>query len=48
MVAVVIGLTVLGESARTPVWVLFVWLGSAAIAVYGVFQLARHHPQTVH
>jgi hypothetical protein len=47
MIAVIIGLTVLGEGAQAPVWVLFVWLASAAIAVYGVFQLARHHPQTV-
>ncbi|MGN6324848.1 DMT family transporter [Pseudolysinimonas sp.] len=47
IVAVVIGLTVLGEGARTPVWVLFVWLVSAAIAIAGVIQLARHHPQTV-
>jgi hypothetical protein len=47
MVAVIIGLTVLGEGAQTPVWVLFVWLASAALAVVGVVQLARHHPQTV-
>jgi hypothetical protein len=48
MVAVVIGLTVLGEGQETPIWVLFVWLASAALAIVGVFQLARHHPQTVH
>ena len=48
MVAVIIGLTVLGEAANTPVWVLFIWIASAAIAIVGVFQLARHHPQTVH
>jgi hypothetical protein len=48
MVAVIIGLTVLGEAAETPVWVLFIWVASAAIAIVGVFQLARHHPQTVH
>ena len=48
MVAVLIGLTVLGEGAQTPVWVLFVWLASAALAIVGVIQLARHHPQTVH
>lgn len=47
MVAVIIGLTVLGEAADTPVWVLFVWVASAAIAIVGVVQLARHHPQTV-
>lgn len=48
MIAVILGIAVLGEAAQAPVWVLFVWIGSAAIAVYGVFQLARHHPQTVH
>jgi hypothetical protein len=48
MVAVIIGISVLGEAAEAPVWVLFVWLASAAIAIFGVFQLARHHPQTVH
>jgi hypothetical protein len=48
MVAVIVGIAVLGEAAQAPVWVLFVWLASAAIAIVGVFQLARHHPQTVH
>lgn len=48
MVAVLLGITVLGEAADAPVWVLFVWVASAALAIFGVFQLARHHPQTVH
>ncbi|WBU38444.1 DMT family transporter [Homoserinibacter sp. YIM 151385] len=46
LIAVAIGIVVLGEAAHVPVWVLPIWLVSASIAVYGVFQLARHHPQT--
>ncbi len=46
LVAVIIGITVLGEAANAPIWILFVWLAAAAVAVYGVFQLSRHHPQT--
>lgn len=47
MVAVIIGLTVLREAATAGVWA-FVGFGVAgAIAVYGVFSLARNHPQVV-
>jgi hypothetical protein len=48
MVAVVLGIVVLGEAQGAPVWVFFLWIVSAALAIFGVFQLARHHPQTVH
>ena len=41
LVAVSIGIIVLGEAADAPVWTVFVWIAAAAIAVYGVFQLAR-------
>ena len=41
LVAVTIGVTVLGEAAGAPLWTVFVWIAAAAIAVYGVFQLAR-------
>ena len=41
LVAVSIGIIVLGEAADAPVWTIFVWIAAAAIAVYGVFQLAR-------
>ena len=41
LVAVSIGVIVLGEAAEAPLWTVFVWIAAAAIAVYGVFQLAK-------
>ncbi|HWH26774.1 MAG TPA: DMT family transporter [Pseudolysinimonas sp.] len=46
LIAVVIGIAVLGEASEVPVWAFFVWAVAASLAVYGVFQLAKHHPQT--
>jgi hypothetical protein len=46
IIAVSIGIIVLGEASEAPIWVVPVWLIAAAIAVIGVFQLAKHHPQT--
>lgn len=46
LIAVAIGIAVLGEAAHAPLWVIPVWALAAALAVYGVFQLAKHHPQT--
>lgn len=46
LLAVAIGIAVLGEAAHAPLWVIPVWAVAAAIAVFGVFQLAKHHPQT--
>lgn len=46
LVAVTIGVVVLGEASNAPWWAVLVWIPSAVLAVYGVFQLARHHPQT--
>jgi len=48
LVAVAIGIAVLGEAAQVPLWALAIWVVAAALAVYGVFQLAKHHPQTHH
>jgi hypothetical protein len=48
LVAVAIGIVVLGEAAAVPIWALFIWVVAAALAIYGVFQLAKHHPQTHH
>ncbi|CAN5367368.1 hypothetical protein BH11ACT3_BH11ACT3_10030 [soil metagenome] len=48
LVAVSVGIVVLGEASTAPLWALFVWVVAAALAVYGVFQLAKHHPQTHH
>ncbi|WP_035254142.1 DMT family transporter [Agrococcus lahaulensis] len=45
LVAVLIGVTVLGEAAATPPWAIIVFAAAGAIAVTGVLQLARHHPQ---
>ena len=47
MVAVVIGLIVLDEAAGAPLWVYIGFVVAGAIAVWGVFQLARYHPQII-
>lgn len=46
LVAVAIGIVILGEASTAPLWAVPVWLLAGAVAVFGVFQLARHHPQT--
>lgn len=45
LVAVLIGVAVLGEAAATPPWAIAVFALAGAAAVFGVFQLAKHHPQ---
>jgi hypothetical protein len=45
MVAVAIGIIVLGEASAAPWWAVPAFLVAGAIAVYGVFDLAKHHPQ---
>ncbi|WP_375400701.1 DMT family transporter [uncultured Amnibacterium sp.] len=45
IVAVGIGIIVLGEAAQAPIWAPFAFVGCGVIAVFGVFQMARHHPQ---
>ncbi len=47
MVAVIIGLTVLKEAETAGAWALVGFGIAGAIAVYGVFSLARNHPQVV-
>lgn len=47
MVAVLIGLIVLGEGVATPLWGLIGFAIAGAIAVWGVIQLARFHPQII-
>ena len=44
IVAVTIGIVVLGEASNAPWWAMILFLISGAVAVFGVFQLARHHP----
>lgn len=47
MVAILIGLLVLQEAAGAPLWVYIAFAIAGAISVWGVFQLARHHPQVI-
>jgi len=46
LIAVSIGVIVLGEAAAAPPWAIVAFIVAGAIATYGVFQLAKHHPQT--
>jgi drug/metabolite transporter (DMT)-like permease len=45
LVAVGIGIVVLGEIAQAPVWAGFAFAVAGAIAICGVILLSRHHPQ---
>ncbi|MFB2598622.1 DMT family transporter [Herbiconiux sp. P17] len=45
LVAVAIGIIVLGEASQAPLWATFAFLASGLIAILGVFGLARYHPQ---
>ncbi|WP_210481095.1 DMT family transporter [Naasia sp. SYSU D00948] len=45
MVAVGIGVIVLGEAAAAPLYAVVAFVIAGAIAVYGVFDLSKHHPQ---
>lgn len=46
LVAVAIGIFILGEASEMPLWALIVSALAGAVAILGVFQLAKHHPQT--
>jgi len=46
IVAITIGIVVLGEASEAPLWAMFAFLVAGAIAIWGVFQLSKHHPQT--
>lgn len=47
IVAVLIGALVLGEADAAPVPVLIMFVVAGAIAVFGVFGLAKYHPQVL-
>ncbi|MDR2999255.1 MAG: multidrug DMT transporter permease [Microbacterium sp.] len=47
IVAVLIGIAVLGEADAAPPWVLVAFTVCGGIAVWGVFGLARYHPQMI-
>lgn len=45
LVAVTIGIVVLQEAAGAPWFATIIYVAAAGLAIYGVFQLAKHHPQ---
>lgn len=45
IIAVLIGLLVLGEASTAPAWALVGFVIAGAIATWGVIQLTKHHPQ---
>jgi drug/metabolite transporter (DMT)-like permease len=47
IVAVLIGLVVLGEASTAPFWAFVGFAVAGAIAIWGVFLLTRYHPQIV-
>ena len=46
IIAVLIGIVVLDEAAGAPVWAIFAFVVSGAVAVIGVVGLAKFHPQS--
>ena len=40
-IAVVLGITILGEAAGAPLWAFFAFVAAGAVAVGGVFALSR-------
>jgi drug/metabolite transporter (DMT)-like permease len=48
LVAVTIGVVVLQEAAEAPWYAVVAFAVAGVIAVYGVLQLAKHHPQSQH
>jgi len=47
LVAVSIGIIVLGEAAGAPLWAIIAFALAAAAAIWGVISLSRHHPQAL-
>ncbi|MDF1480101.1 DMT family transporter [Leifsonia sp. H3M29-4] len=47
LVAVAIGIVVLGEAAGAPWWAIVGFVAAGATAIYGVISLSRHHPQSL-
>jgi drug/metabolite transporter (DMT)-like permease len=46
LVAVGIGIVVLGEASQAPLWASIVFVVAGIIAIWGVFLLAKYHPQS--
>lgn len=45
LIAVTIGIFILKEATEASLLTMILWAITAAVAIVGVFQLARHHPQ---
>ena len=43
LVAVTVGIVVLGEAADAPLWAIFTFLFAGGVAIYGVFLLSNAH-----
>lgn len=46
LIAVGIGIVVLGEASQAPSWAAGAFVVAGVIAIWGVFLLSKHHPQT--
>jgi len=46
LIAVGIGIIVLGEASQAPAWAAVLFVFAGAVAIWGVFVLAKHHPQS--
>ncbi|WP_010202833.1 DMT family transporter [Salinibacterium sp. PAMC 21357] len=45
LVAVSVGIIVLGEASNAPLWAVIAFVITGAVAIFGVFSLSKHHPQ---
>ena len=45
LVAVTVGIIVLGEASDAPLWAVVAFVVTGAVAIFGVFSLSKHHPQ---
>lgn len=45
LVAVSVGIIVLGEASDAPPWAVIAFVITAAVAIWGVFSLSKNHPQ---
>ncbi|WP_022883981.1 DMT family transporter [Glaciibacter superstes] len=46
LIAVGIGIIVLGEASQAPLWAAILFVLAGAVAIWGVFVLAKYHPQS--
>jgi drug/metabolite transporter (DMT)-like permease len=46
LIAVGIGIIVLGEASQAPVWAAALFAVAGAVAIWGVFVLSKYHPQS--